>query len=160
MFNKFFGLLLICIANVSYAETYIIAFMGANEAFDRPALIQYAQHKKAVPKIYSSSNTKQAITFINSKSKPKYILYGFSLGAVSVRQVLEHQIKYNKPMPIRTITIGAYHTTNVDFEKFKINYINYFDSSGKMNKGPGVYFDNVAHMQMQQKVTDILITEQ
>ena len=58
-------------------------------------------------------------------------------------------------MPEYVITIGAYKTTNVNFDKYGIKYNNYFDHSGLGQSSPGVFLD-VSHNKIQQKVNEII----
>ncbi len=132
--------------NSAYAcDSYVIGFKGMNGAFDHQAFKDYVGTKCS--KLYDANQTQEALNFINTISKP-YELYGFSLGAQSVRTVLKNaRIK-----PKFVLTIGAYHTTNVNFDRYEVNYKNYFDASGTKQTSPGIHVKNVDHMQMQKYV--------
>lgn len=133
-------------SNAAYAcDTYVLGFRGVNGAFDTQAFEKYVG--KRCSRLYNSNQTQEAVNFINNITVP-YELYGFSLGAQSVRIVLKNA--YIKPKFV--LTIGAYHTANVNFDKYGVEYKNYFDGSGKLQKSPGIYVPNVQHMKMQEYV--------
>lgn len=133
-------------SNIAYAcDSYVIGFRGLGGAFDTTAFKQYVGNKCS--RLYNSNQTLEAVSFINNITVP-YELYGFSLGAQSVKIVLKNA--YIKPSYV--LTIGAYHTTNVNFDRYGVRYNNYFDESGKLQKSPGTYVPNVQHMKMQEYV--------
>ena len=140
-------------SNVSAKD--LIGFRGANELFDQQAFEEFAQRCQLNPIVFSSTNVKGALVFINRVIQGEYELYGFSQGAAAVAQVLEYQQRTQSQMPQRVITVGAYHTTKVNFAKYGIPFKNYFDHSGRQNPGPGKLLDGVLHMQMQQRVNEI-----
>ena len=57
-------------------------------------------------------------------------------------------------MPTFVITVGAYKTTDVNFEKFNVVFINFFDDSGKGSLSPGLYI-SVSHHRIMKYVTDM-----
>ena len=144
-------LLLLFSSNVFACETYIFGFRGANRMFDEVTFIEYAYYHNMCWVIYNADQNKQAVKLIREINKP-YELYGFSLGAETIRTVLKevHSRKMRKPNHV--ITIGAYHTTNVNFERFDVSFINYFDESGRGQKSPGIHITGVPHNQIQKVV--------
>jgi hypothetical protein len=149
--KKLLILLLFVSTNLFACETYIFGFRGANRMFDVKVFIEYAYHHNMCWYIFNANQNKQAVKLIKEINKP-YELYGFSLGAETIRQVLieVHSKKMRKPNHV--ITIGAFHTTNVNFEKFDVSFINYFDESGKGQKSPGIHISGVPHNQIQKVV--------
>ena len=128
---------------------YIVGFKGLEEVFDTLAFKQYTDRLGYCSKIYSWQDGKKAVKFVDQLKVP-YQLYGFSKGAETVSTVLG-RVKHK---PEFVITIGAYRTTNVDFTKYKVNFVNYFDESGKGQQGPGIFL-NVLHFEMQKEVNRI-----
>lgn len=128
---------------------YIVGFKGLEDTFDTVAFRHYADRLGYCNKIYSWQDSKKAIKFVDQLKVP-YQLYGFSKGAETVSTVLG-RVKHK---PEFVITIGAYRTTNVDFTKHKVNFVNYFDESGKGQQGPGIFL-NVLHFEMQKEVNRI-----
>ncbi len=136
----------------TYAEActgYVVAFKGLNDAFDVKAFNVYVERLGYCSKTFSWQESKKALKYINQLNKP-YQLYGFSKGAGTISYVLRHVIS----KPEFVITIGAYRTTNVDFTPYKVNFVNFFDESGKGQKSPGIYLD-VKHFEMQNEVNKI-----
>ena len=131
-------------------DGYVIAFRGLNDVFDQSALNVYASRINYCSKTFSWHKEKDAIEFIE-KLDVSYQLYGFSRGAGSVATVL----KQVKTKPEYVITIGAYKTTNVDFDKYNVRYDNFFDNSGIGQRSPGMYL-NVPHNKIQSEVNKIL----
>ncbi len=129
---------------------YVVAFKGLNDAFDNEALSVYADRLAYCNKSFSWNEEKNAIKFIETLNVP-YQLYGFSRGAQSVLTVLN----VAKVKPEYVITIGAYKTTNVNFDKHNVRYNNFFDQSGVGQKSPGTYL-NVPHNMIQKEVNKIL----
>jgi len=129
---------------------YVIAFKGLNDAFDNEALSVYANRIAYCSKSFSWNREKDAIKFIETLNVP-YQLYGFSRGAQTVSVVLNTV----KVKPEYIITIGAYKTANVNFDKHNVRYDNFFDQSGVGQKSPGVYL-NVPHNMIQKEVNKIL----
>jgi hypothetical protein len=128
---------------------YIIGFKGLEDAFDTAAFRQYADRLGYCNKVYSWHEDKKAVQYVDQLKVP-YQLYGFSKGAQTVSTILG-RVKHR---PEFVITIGAYKTTNVDFTNYKVNFVNYFDESGKGQKGPGIFL-NVLHFEMQKEVNRI-----
>jgi hypothetical protein len=129
---------------------YVIAFKGLNNAFDNEALSVYANRIAYCSKSFSWDREKDAIKFIETLNVP-YQLYGFSRGAQTVSTVLSAV----KVKPEYVITIGAYKTANVNFDKHNVRYNNFFDQSGVGQKSPGMYL-NVPHNMIQKEVNKIL----
>jgi len=125
---------------------YVIGFKGINDAFDHKSFIAYADRIGYCAKSYSWHDTNSAKLLIKNTTIP-YYLYGYSMGAVSVRKVLTQDLR----KPEFVITIGAYRTTNVNFEKYSVRYANYFDRSGLGQTSPGTFL-NVSHDKIQQEV--------
>jgi hypothetical protein len=135
-----------------YACTgYVIGFKGKDNIFDTNAFTEYTNHIGYCNKLYSWHQHKDAVKFINSVDVT-YQLYGFSKGAVSISIILK-QSSVRKPEYV--LTIGAYKTTDVNFDKNKIKYQNYFDNSGIGQKSPGIFL-NVSHNEIQKEVNKII----
>lgn len=129
---------------------YVIGFKGLDDIFDQQAFKEYADRRGYCSVSYSRHSVNLAIQHISTLSVP-YRLYGYSAGSISVRSVLENK---NIKKPEFVITVGAYKTTDVNFDKFKVPYVNYFDHSGRGQKSPGIYLD-VSHNKIQQTVNVI-----
>jgi hypothetical protein len=132
-------------------NSYIIGFRGVNGQFDNRTFIEYAYHHDMCWTILNANEVSVSLRVIKQLDKP-YELYGFSLGAESVRQVLSNVKSKGLKKPNHVITIGAYHTTNVDFTKYDVSFINYFDESGRNQKSPGIYIPKVSHSEIQKYV--------
>lgn len=133
-------------SNLVYAcNSYVIGFKGKNQAFDLSAYNTYVGSRCS--KLYRAEQTQEALSFIETLEVP-YELYGFSLGAQSVRTVL----KKSTHKPTFVLTIGAWHTANVNFDQYGVPYKNYFDASGARQRSPGIHVPNVPHMKMQEYV--------
>ncbi len=126
-------------------ESYVIGFRGKGGAFDEQAFNRYVGNQCS--KLYNAEQTKTAIQFIQGIKTP-YELYGFSLGAQSVATVLKNVTT----KPSFVLTIGAHHSTDVNFDRYNIRYKNYFDTSGRLQKSPGIHVSNVEHMKLQEFV--------
>jgi hypothetical protein len=144
-------LLFLVSTNLFACESYIFGFRGANRMFDEKVFIEYAYHYNMCWYIFNADQNKQAVKLIGQIKKP-YEMYGFSLGAETIRQVLKVVDSKKMKKPNHVITIGAYRTTNVDFTKYDVSFINYFDESGKGQKSPGIYIAGVPHNQIQKVV--------
>ena len=129
---------------------YVIGFKGLNDAFDNVAFETYSNHYNYCNKVYSWHQLDEALDFIH-KLNVRYRLYGYSKGAETVGHVLKNN-KRKKPEYV--ITIGAYKTTNVNFDKYKVKYKNYFDDSGRGQKSPGVFLQ-VPHSEIQKEVNKL-----
>ncbi len=148
---KKFLFLLLYLPTVTFAcKGYVIGFKGLNDAFDQKAFLDYANHIGYCGKSYSWNEIKSPTKLISSTDIP-YQLYGYSMGASSVRNFLKTNIR--KPEFI--LTIGAYRTTNVNFDSYSIRYKNYFDHSGVGQSSPGTFL-NVSHSKIQQEVNKII----
>ena len=131
---------------------YLLGFKGKDDVFDNRAFREYATHLNYCYKTYSWHRVNDALKDLEDITVP-YRLYGFSLGAVSVLNFLK---KTNVRKPEYVITVGAYKTTDVNFDKFEVNYNNFFDRSGIGQKSPGKFL-NVSHDKIQQEVNKFLI---
>ncbi len=129
---------------------YVIGFKGVRDIFDDRAFKDYAGQINYCSKSYSWNQVDSATSFIKTLSVP-YHLYGYSQGAVSVSNLLKKNVVAK---PEYTITIGAFRTTDVNFDRYDIKYDNYFDDSGKGQLGPGSYL-NVSHSEIQREVNRI-----
>ncbi len=147
---KYLLILFLFLTQSAIAGDYIIGFRGMNEQFDRQAFIEFAQKRNLTPFVFSHNQVTSAMNLIKSKNQ-NYQLYGYSLGAVSVREVLVRLKRENVKMPIFVTTVGAYKTTNVDFTNFGVGFKNYFDDSGKGTSSPGVFL-SVPHREIMKHV--------
>lgn len=144
----------ICSAYADAVPTYrgfVIGFTGLNESFDHEAFFTFASKKQLIPIALSWKQEDIALSII-AGSKGYYELYGFSKGASTVYSVVN---KKSGRKPGCITTIGAYYSTNVDFSKFKIPFVNYFDTSGVGQKSPGIHIHNTEHLKMQAHVNTI-----
>ena len=132
--------------NAFACNGYVIAFKGLNDAFDFKAFKEYTEQAGLCGKTYSWTNVQGATKFILSSELP-YELYGYSQGAESVRNFLKNTALRK---PTFVITVGAYKTANVNFDDFNVNYINFFDDSGKEQKNSGIFL-KVPHHKIQQE---------
>lgn len=148
--KKILFLLLFLSKTVYACEGYVLGFKGTNDIFDQRAFASYAAHVGYCAKSYSWDDTESAKLLISNTTVP-YQLYGYSLGVVSVKNIL----KTNVRKPELVVTIGAYRTTDVNFDSYDVKYKNYFDHSGKGQKGPGIFLD-VSHDKIQQAVNKII----
>jgi len=143
--------LILLFANVTYAcDSYVLGFKGQGGQFDTEAFEHYVGSRCS--RLYDATDIAKAVEFIRTLDKP-YELYGFSLGAQSVRSVLA--LASTKPSFV--LTIGAYHTADVNFDKYGVEYKNYFDTSGRLQRSPGIHVPNVQHMKMQKYVNKELL---
>jgi hypothetical protein len=133
--------------NVYSCSGYVIGFKGLNGVFDTKSFNEYVKTTNYCSKVYNWNQEKEALKFINYLQTP-YKLYGFSRGAASVFTIM-NQLNSKKPEYI--ITVGAYRTTDVNFDKFQVEYKNYFDNSGRGQKSPGIFLD-VSHADIQREV--------
>jgi hypothetical protein len=126
---------------------YVIGFRGAGGVFDQAAFDQYAERKSACSQVYNWRESAAAVEFVQQVNQP-YELYGFSAGAVAVKQVLtQATVK-----PVYAITVGAYHSVDVNFDRFGIPYDNWFDASGRGQRSPGHHHYKISHDKIQQHV--------
>ena len=132
---------------------YVIGFKGNDDMFDSQAFDNYVNNLGYCSKVYGWYRGNDAIKFINTLQVP-FQLYGYSKGAATISELLKKD-KTNKPEYI--LTIGAYRTTDVNFAKYNVKFDNFFDSSGKGQKGPGVFLP-VSHKEIQKEVNRLLIS--
>lgn len=151
--KKYLMLSLLCCASTVYAcNGYVFGFKGKDNIFDQRAFDSYVKHLGYCGQSYSWSHTQEVEKQIAVLTQP-YHLYGFSQGAVSVKRVLDNS---NLRKPEFVLTIGAYKTTDVNFDRYQVKYKNYFDHSGKGQTSPGVFL-NVSHSRIQQEVNKIIL---
>jgi hypothetical protein len=147
--------LLLCLPTTVFScAGYVIGFKGIDNAFDQTAFISYADRMGYCGKSYSWNEIKSPTKLISSTDLP-YQLYGYSMGALSIRNFLKTNIR--KPEFI--LTIGAYRTTNVNFDSYGVRYKNYFDHSGMGQTSPGIFL-NVPHDKIQHEVNKIIWGQQ
>jgi hypothetical protein len=128
---------------------WVIGFRGQNEVFDYEAFADYAELKGRCVRSFRWQDH-EAAEQIMSRIQLPYELYGFSRGAETVRLLLER----GRVRPDSVITVGAFRTVNVNFDRYGIPYRNYFDRSGQGQLSPGVYLD-VDHGRVQRTVVEI-----
>jgi hypothetical protein len=143
--------LILCATSVYSCNGLVIGFKGKDDIFDQQAFDNYARHLDYCGRSYSWHQIKEAQQQIMSTTVP-YQLYGFSQGAVSVKNILS---KANIRKPEFVLTVGAYKTADVNFNRYQVRYKNYFDHSGIGQASPGVFL-NVPHNRIQQEVNKIL----
>ncbi len=148
--RKLFWLLFLLPTTALSCTGYVIGFKGLNDRFDHKAFDSYSDKKGLCSKSFSWTDIGLARKFVINTPVP-YHLYGYSKGAESIRQFLNYDIR----KPDSVITIGAYRTTDVNFDRHNVQYVNYFDISGKGQTSPGI-FVNVSHDKIQQKVNEII----
>jgi len=129
---------------------YVFGFKGLNEHFDNEAFDVYVKRIGYCSKTYSWNQEEDAKRVIKSLKVP-YQLYGFSKGAITVSTLLKSELK----RPEYVLTIGAYKTVDVNFDKYGVKYNNYFDDSGRGQRSPGIFLD-VPHLMMQKEVNKIV----
>ena len=128
---------------------WVIGFRGQNEVFDFDAFADYAIIQNRCFRSFSWNQGAEAERMLTALKVP-YELYGFSRGAETVASLL----RQGRVRPDRVITVGAFRTVNVNFDRHGIPYRNYFDRSGLGQQSPGVYLD-VDHRRIQRTVTKI-----
>lgn len=129
---------------------WVIGFRGHNEVFDYEAFADYASNQGLCFRSFGWQDSVEAKRFIQRLTTP-YHLYGFSRGAETVAALL----RQGQVRPKSVITVGAFRTVDVNFDRYGIPYRNYFDRSGQGQKSPGVFLD-VDHGRVQRVVTEIL----
>lgn len=142
-------LFLLILSTTLNCNSYTIGFRGQNGSFDYKSFQEYALKNTECTKVFDFDQVNQAADFINRLDVP-YELYGFSAGATAIKPLL----KRVKSMPRYIITIGSWHSIDVDFTEYEINFDNFFDGSGKGNKSPGIHVENIPHGKMQEYVTN------
>ena len=125
---------------------YVIGFKGKHDIFDHKSFKAYANSIEYCAKSYSWQDTESAKQLIKNTTVP-YQLYGYSMGVSSVKKILTQNLR--KPEFI--LTIGAYRTTDVNFDVYGVRYANYFDHSGLGQTSPGTFL-NVSHDKIQHEV--------
>jgi len=130
----------------------IIGIRGSQERFDQQAFEDFAKKRNLTPVITSPYYMDRALTVIKHHNG-YYELYGYSLGAQTVKQIVAYLHQTRGRMPDRIITVGAHRKTTVDFSGYNINFENYFDGSGKGNPAPGKHLI-VTHDKIMRHVSD------
>jgi hypothetical protein len=143
------------ITPVLSCEKYVIGFKGLRNVFDTRAFADYAIAQKSCQQLFGHEQDQQAVKFISTLTVP-YQLYGFSAGAATIGRILPVLTKQATAMPEYIITIGAYKTTNVNFNSYNIKYDNYFDESGQGQKSPGTMINGVGHAKIQSYVNNYI----
>jgi hypothetical protein len=133
---------------------YVIGFKGNEDVFDHQAFRQYVDNVGYCSKLFSWHQSKDAVTFI-SGLQVEYWFYGFSKGAATISDLLK---RFNVKKPEYILTIGAYRTTDVNFNKYGIKHDNYFDSSGIGQRSPGTFL-SVSHSEIQKEVNKVLFND-
>lgn len=146
---------LLFFSNTAYACIgYVIGFRGRDEVFDHGAFVEYAMNIGYCGRSYSPSAVESAERFIKTLKVP-YHLYGYSQGAATVSDLMRRGRV--KP-PRYIITMGAYRTTDVNFDRYGVLYGNYFDESGRGQQSPGTYLA-VGHGEIQREVNQFFKKE-
>jgi len=146
------SLLFIIAGATAEPQGIIIGFRGSQEQFDQSAFEDFANKRNLRPITVSPYYMARAIDIIERHGS-YYELYGYSLGAQTVRQVIVYQHQAYKRMPGRVTTVGAHKKTNVDFSAYGIVFDNYFDASGQGNSASGQHLA-VPHDTIQRYVAD------
>ena len=148
--KKFIVILLAVPAMAMACSGWVIGFKGHNQVFDYEAFADYATNQGLCWRSFGWQDSVEAQQFVQRLTTP-YQLYGFSRGAETVAALL----RQGRVRPRSVITVGAYRTVDVNFDRYGIPYRNYFDRSGQGQKSPGVFLD-VDHNRVQRAVTEIL----
>lgn len=145
-----FLIILFFIPNITHScNTYVVGFRGLNQAFDNNSFIEYSNNINACTKVFDWNEISESLQFIEHLQVP-YQLYGFSRGAATISALMMRVT--SKPKYI--ITIGAWHTIDVDFTKYNVKFNNYFDKSGERQKSPGIKILHVSHENIQRYVNE------
>ena len=131
-------LALLMMTATAHADT-MIGFRGRDKLFDQAAFEQYARKHKMTPVVLDAEAIGPAVKIIASGET--YALYGFSKGAESVKQVMRKVEQQGLNKPTRILTIGAWHTTDVNFHRHGVKFDNYFDASGSGQRSPSSSHD-------------------
>lgn len=150
LIRKFITILILFPTVALACSGWVIGFRGHNEVFDYEAFADYASHQGLCSRSFGWQDSVEAERFIQRIPTP-YQLYGFSRGAETVATML----RQGRVRPDSVITVGAYRTVDVNFDRYGIPYRNYFDRSGRGQRSPGVFLD-VDHGRVQRVVTEIL----
>jgi hypothetical protein len=70
------------------------------------------------------------------------------MGAASINAMMRVIERKRLPYPRSIITVGAYRTVNVNYKRYGVPFVNYYDNSGR---GPGKYI-NVPHNLIMREV--------
>jgi hypothetical protein len=135
----------------AYADNIIIGFKGKYGLFDHKAFNEFAAKRNLKPVIAHNDSRLFLINLI--QNNPNYELYGYSRGAAIVSYVVRMAYENKMPMPKSVTTVGAYKSVDVDFTKYGVDFINYFDDSGRGQRSPGIFI-KVPHNQIMRYVTD------
>lgn len=148
--KKFIVILMLMPITAWACSGWVIGFRGLNEVFDHRAFADYAEMQGRCFRSFGWQQMAQAETVMLTMTQP-YELYGFSAGAQTVAELLRR----GRVRPDSVITVGAYRTVDVNFDRYGVPYRNYFDRSGRGQQSPGVYLD-VSHDRVQAVVTRLL----
>jgi hypothetical protein len=129
----------------------IIGFRGINGIFDNRAFESFAKKRHLVPIAVNAEDHNSALWLISTHNG-YYELYGYSLGAKSIKPLMDDIVIEDLPLPGFITTIGAYHTHDVDFRIYGVPFKNYFDASGRRNTNPGRHIPDVKHIDIQKYV--------
>jgi hypothetical protein len=135
----------------AYADNIMIGFVGRGGQFDHKAFKDYANKKNLKPVVMYNDSRLNVINMI--VSNPNYELYGYSKGAATVSYLMSIIEQNKMPKPKFVTTVGAFRSTDVDFRKYNIKFVNYFDDSGKGQKSPGQYV-KANHSNIMRYVAD------
>ena len=144
--KKILALCLLLLPTVAQADV-IIGFRGKDGAFDQQAFSRFADKRGKPGVILYADQIDAALSHIEKHQR--YELYGYSLGASSVVKVMR-KVKH---MPEHIWTVGAFHSTNVNFTSYGVRFDNFFDASGTGTKSPGMHI-GVSHGKIMQFVSD------
>lgn len=147
-----FSLSFFALTSIAHADI-IIGYRGKGGAFDVNAFKEYANKRNLQPFILNSFDTNNTITLINKHRN--YQFYGYSMGAASVSYMMKVIRRKRLPDPKRIITVGAYRTVDVNYTKYKVPFINYFDRSGRGQRSPGIYI-NVDHNKIMSYINKLM----
>ena len=148
---KYVLFLIAVIFSSNVSAQVVIGFMGKNSVFDHAAFVQYALAKNLEPIVLEANQTHRALKITETVNY--YELYGYSLGAASVLQVVKSA---KKPARL-VITIGAYRGLDLDFRKYGVAFYNFFDYSSVPTSSPGLYIA-ASHWHIQQIAVTTLIS--
>ena len=154
--KKLILLLLIsfCFSVSAGEQGILIGFRGIHGIFDNRAFEQFAHKRHLVP-IAVDADGEEAAVWLIENHHGYYELYGYSLGAKSIKPLMDTIVIEGLPLPGHITTVGAYHTHDVDFSIYGVPFDNYFDNSGRRNKNPGQHIPKVPHLRIQAYINEI-----
>jgi len=118
-----FFIVVVCLSLKSYAcAGYVVGFRGLDDVFDSSAFERYVSSVGYCGRVYSWNQDVEAVKFINGKYRSKpFHLYGYSRGAQTISEIVRYRRLLRDPELI--ITIGGHSTADLDFRKYKIDFI-------------------------------------